>query len=70
MEKYNNEDYNWWSSPANISAKEVVPFLLNHFTVNSVIDYGCEQVTGLPYLMILELNEFRVWMGFGCNQKL
>lgn len=41
MEKYNNEDYNWWSSPANISAKEVVPFLLNHFTVNSVIDYGC-----------------------------
>jgi hypothetical protein len=41
MQKYNNEDYNWWSSPANNSAKEIVPFLLEYFTIKSVIDYGC-----------------------------
>lgn len=40
---YNKEDYNWWIDPAVNSAKQIVPFILKCFPINSVLDFGCAQ---------------------------
>lgn len=40
---YNKEDYNWWIDQAVNSAKQIVPFILKHYPIKSVVDFGCAQ---------------------------
>ena len=40
---YSKQDYSWWIDPAVNSAKLIAPFILQHFHVKSVLDFGCAQ---------------------------
>jgi hypothetical protein len=42
-QKYNDEDFKWWTSPAKNSANQIVPYILEHFPVCSVLDIGCAE---------------------------
>lgn len=40
---YSKEDYSWWIDQAVNSAKQIAPFILEHFHIKSVLDFGCAQ---------------------------
>ena len=68
-QKYNDEDFKWWTSPAKNSANQIVPYILEHFPVCSVLDIGMQKEYGSLNLKILGFRKYWDWDGPWVNTE-